>query len=212
MVGWCFFISTCYWGVSSGISVLMNTPIICTEPYTVRYLSDEFIVIVGEVCMSREEKLDSGKPKDDGDEELGVMKNSNDDGSEGVMYSDFMDRGYYTGTTIDAVRSKHGDYDYIDIFIDVDVDVPSEASYDEVELSFGIPVPEKLKSEGVIPDGTMLAEFVDEVDAWKENEVLSLSDLVGHRIKFMVKEKETDDGTYMNVARTIDDEFDIQGI
>ena len=57
----------------------------------------------------------------------------------------------------------------------------------------------------------MLGDFLVEVDEFKNDEVLSLSDLVGHRIKFMVKEKETDDGTYMNVARTIDDEFDIQG-
>ena len=165
--------------------------------------------------VDKEEDLNeygNKKQNKEGSDELGVMKEGGSDG-DGVDYSEFMEQGYYKGVTTDADRSKHGDYDYIDVYVDVDVEAPDDVDVDSVELSFGIPVPQSLKEGGVISERTMLADFLKEIDQWSNDDVLSLSDLVGHKIRFMVKPSESEDGkTYMNVVRTIDDEFAIQGV
>lgn len=166
--------------------------------------------------MNNKEDLDRyGNKKEDNkddSDELGVMEEGSDSG-DGVDYSEFMEQGYYKGVTTNAEQSKHGDYDYIDIYVDMDIETPDDLDIDSVELSFGIPVPESLKERGVISERTMLADFLKEIDQWSDNDVLSLSDLVGHKIRFMVKPSEGEDGnTYMNVVRTIDDEFAIQGV
>lgn len=158
--------------------------------------------------MSKTEKLNS----QGSDGEIGVMKNSEEIDNTGSGYADFMDEGYYTGVTTGAEKNTRSGYEYIDVIVNVDMEVPDEKDYDEVELSFGLPVPDKLKQEGIIPENNMLADFLKEVGRWNNNEVLKLDHFIGHKLKFLCQPKETEKGTYMSIARKVDKKFKIKKV
>lgn len=158
----------------------------------------------------RNESLDTDQKEEENPDELGVMKNKKG-GDE--SYADFMEQGYHTGITTDAMRTEIKGYKYIKIVVEVaSVDIPEDSSFDKVELDFNLPVPEELLEEGVIPENNMLADFLKEIGIWNDNKVLELGDLIGHKIKFLVEPNETENGTYMNIVRKTDNEFNIKGI
>lgn len=143
---------------------------------------------------------------------LGKMVEENEDRGERVNYSEFMRKGWYKGVTTDAEKSKHGGYDYIDVWVDVGVDVPDRANYDTVRMKFGLPVPKKLREEGELPPENLLSDFTKEVGVWNKNEDLKLDHFVGHKIRFPVIEKETENGTIMDIARKQDGRLSVESM
>ncbi len=154
-------------------------------------------------------KKKKGQKKNENENYLGKMTEDKEN-DERVKYADFMEKGWYKGVTMKAERNKHGEYYYIDVWVDVGVEVPEEANYDTVKMKFGLPEPKKLREDGELPPGNLLSDFVKEIGEWETEGDLTLDDLRGHKIKFPVISKDTENGKRMDIVRKQDGNLSIE--